>query len=264
MNILNKKDEIIIFSHHASLSLEKLYPFLNEVKKPFVIVSAMEDYSFPDEINSKIYNTVYTNPYFVHWFSINKTIPNDEKTTSIPYGLDYHTLTRRNYFGEEMQDFETQNTKLQNIVDSQVHFSKRIHKIYANFHLHITDTRNGGWRSKLKDIIPSNIIYFEAGDLPRTSSWKKTSEYSFVVSPPGNGHDCIRTFEALCLGCIVIMKKSFLDIIYEDLPILLVDEYTDINEELLERTIEEFSEKQFNYSKLYMDYWVKLVHSKFS
>ena len=89
------------------------------------------------------------------------------------------------------------------------------------------------------------------------------SKFSFVVSPFGHGFDCIRTFEALCLGCIVIMKKSFLDVIYEDLPVLLVDEWTDINESLLNKTLDEFKNKEFNYNKLKMDYWTNLVLSKF-
>jgi hypothetical protein len=42
------------------------------------------------------------------------------------------------------------------------------------------------------------------------------------------------------------MKKSFLDVIYTDLPILLF----------------EFSNKSFNYEKLKMDYWINLVQSK--
>ena len=58
------------------------------------------------------------------------------------------------------------------------------------------------------------------------------------------------------------MRKSFLDVIYEDLPVLLVDEWTDINESLLNKTLDEFKDKQFNYDKLKMDYWVKLVHTK--
>jgi hypothetical protein len=33
-------------------------------------------------------------------------------------------------------------------------------------------------------------------------------KYSFVLSPYDNGIDCIRTYEALILGCIVIMKKK--------------------------------------------------------
>ena len=32
------------------------------------------------------------------------------------------------------------------------HFSKRILKIYGNFHLNFTDERNGNWRTKLLDI----------------------------------------------------------------------------------------------------------------
>jgi hypothetical protein len=56
------------------------------------------------------------------------------------------------------------------------------------------------------------------------------------------------------------MKKSFLDIIYEDLPILLVDEWSDINETLLQKTLLKFKNKQFNYNKLKMDYWIELIN----
>ena len=58
------------------------------------------------------------------------------------------------------------------------------------------------------------------------------------------------------------MKKSFLDIIYEELPVLLLDEWSDINKELLEKTLVEFKNKSFNYNKLKMDYWIELVKSK--
>ena len=58
-------------------------------------------------------------------------------------------------------------------------------------------------------------------------------------------------------------EKSFLDIIYDDLPVLLVDEWHDINKELLEKTLVEFKIKSFNYNKLKMNYWIELVKSKF-
>ena len=89
------------------------------------------------------------------------------------------------------------------------------------------------------------------------------SKFSFVVSPFGHGFDCIRTFEALCLGCIVIMKSSFLDIIYEDLPVLIINDWSDINAKLLEDALISFKNKKFNYDKLKMDYWIKLINSKF-
>lgn len=106
-------------------------------------------------------------------------------------------------------------------------------------------------------------FYYQPNQIKRSDSYLDMTSYSFVVSPFGHGFDCIRTFEALCLGCIVIMKKSFLDIIYEDLPVVLVDEWYDINKELLEKTLVEFKNKSFNYNKLKMEYWIELVKSKF-
>jgi len=148
-------------------------------------------------------------------------------------------------------------------LNESLHFSKRKPIIYGNFHLNFNDDRHGGWRIKLLNIIPTDIIFYEQNFLKRSESYKNMSNYSFVVSPFGHGFDCIRTFEALCLGCIVIMKTSFLDIIYEDLPVLIIDEWTDINEELLKKTLIEFSNKKFNYEKLKMDYWIRLVNSKY-
>jgi hypothetical protein len=205
---------------------------------------------------------IKTNIYFKHWFSINKTIPNDSFFTSIPYGLNFWTLSTTSYFGEEIQDYLTQNLNLESIVKQSEHFSKRIPKICGNFHFNFTDERYGGWRQKIIHIIPNEIINYQPTLLSRCQSYEFMSNYSFVISPFGHGYDCIRTFEALCLGCIVIMKKSFLDIIYEDLPILIVDEWNDINELLLENTLIEYSNKKFNYEKLKMDYWIQIVNSK--
>lgn len=262
MTYLNSLENVIIFSTHSMGYLIKLNIFLVEIKRPFVIVSAMEDTQLPLEIDTDFLNNVKTNIYFKHWFSINKTIPNNRQFTSIPYGLNFWTLTSRNYFGEQKQDYTTQNNTFVNISNNSEHFSKRLPLIYANFHHNYTDERHGGWRRKLINIIPSKIIYYEKNILQRNQSLYNMSKYSFVLSPFGHGFDCIRTFEALCVGCIVIMKKSFLDIIYEDLPILLVDEYSDINEQLLEDTLKLFSKKSFNYEKLKFSYWVDIVYEK--
>jgi hypothetical protein len=263
MKYLNSKEKIIIFSLHSMGYLIKLEQFLDNVKKPFIIISAMEDTQLPLEIDEDFMFKIKYNSFFKHWFSINKTIPNDDKFTSIPYGLNYWTLSTQQWFGENIQNYDEQNSVIENISSQGQHFSKRIPLIYSNFHFNFTDDRHGGWRRKLIDIIPSEIIYYETSVLPRSEAYKNMSNYTFVVSPFGHGFDCIRTFEALCLGCIVIMKKSFLDIIYQDLPVLLVDEWSDINETLLKDTLIHFSNKQFNYDKLKMDYYIKLVNSKF-
>lgn len=262
IDYLNFKEKIIIYCTHSMGYLNKLEHFLEYVKKPFILISAMEDTQLPLEIDSHFMDKITNNKYFKHWFSINKTIDNNEKFTSIPYGLNYWTLTTTSYFGETIQDYNQQNLVIENVITQSQHFSKRILKIYGNFHLNLTDERNGNWRTKILDIIPKDIIFYQQSILPRKEMYINMVKYTFIISPFGHGFDCIRTFEALCLGCIVIMKKSFLDIIYEDLPILIVDEWTDINETLLKNTVDEFSKKDFNYKKLKMDYWINQIQSK--
>jgi len=263
MDDLNTKDKIIVYGIHCMGYLNKLIPFMDKVNKPWILISAMEDTQLPLEIDYEFMNKIKSNKHFKHWFSINKTIPNDNYFTSIPYGLNYWTLLKQPWFGEGIQNVSDQNNSLIHIVNNYKPLLNRIPKIFCNFHFNFGDERHGGSRRKLLNILPKNITFYQTQRLKRTDSWKLMSEYIFVVSPFGHGFDCIRTFEALSLGCIVIMKKSFLDIIYEDLPILLVDNWEDINEKLLENYLLEYPNKKFNYDKLKFEYWANLVNSKF-
>jgi hypothetical protein len=97
---------------------------------------------------------------------------------------------------------------------------------------------------KAVEKIVKDVIFYEPSHLKRYDSWKKQSEYAFVVSPHGNGLDCHRTWEALCLGCIVIVKTSPIDSLYEDLPVLIVKDWSEINQSLLNDTVKSFKNKK--------------------
>ena len=101
--------------------------------------------------------------------------------------------------------------------------------------------------------------------MSRTISWNTQIKYAFVVSPFGNGYDCHRTWEALILGCIPIVKSSGLDNLYEGLPVLIVQDWNDITEKLLMKVITEFKHKhekgEFNYDKLTLKYWMDKINS---
>ena len=85
------------------------------------------------------------------------------------------------------------------------------------------------------------------------------SKCKFVISPPGNGIDCHRTWEALYLGAIPIVRTSSLDPMYEGLPVLIVNEWSDISGEFLEKIWEEMRGKEFNFAKLYASFWYKKI-----
>jgi len=61
-----------------------------------------------------------------------------------------------------------------------------------------------------------------------------------VMSPPGNGPDCYRTWEAIYLGAVPIVLRSTLAVsLAADLPIWVVDSW----EEVFDATDTRLSEK---------------------
>lgn len=50
----------------------------------------------------------------------------------------------------------------------------------------------------------SRHVTIEKEELNRSELWRRHGNYAFVISPPGHGLDCHRTWEALALGCIPI------------------------------------------------------------
>src|SRR5690606_33447515 len=77
-------------------------------------------------------------------------------------------------------------------------------------------------------------------------------------SPRGAGLDCYRTWEALLLGTIPIVKTSTLDAAYDGLPVLIVDDWKIIIKEFLEEKWKEMMEsrKKWHWEKLYRPYWM--------
>lgn len=87
------------------------------------------------------------------------------------------------------------------------------------------------------------------------------SESVFVVSPPGQGVDCHRTWEALLMGCYPIVIRSKLNPLYEDLPIVAVDHWNEVTVPFLERKYTELQSRTWSRSKLYAPYWFDRVNA---
>lgn len=88
---------------------------------------------------------------------------------------------------------------------------------------------------------------------------KDLSQSVFVISPPGNGLDCHRTWEALLMGCYPVVKSSTLNPLYEGLPVVIVEEWSEVTEEFLEEKYAELSQKQWPREPLYAPYWFNKV-----
>lgn len=255
-SIKNMKNPTIYICNSAVSHFNTIMPYIDF---SFVLVSGDSDDTMPYDIfKPEIFETFISNPYLLHWFSQNMTVDHP-KITRLPIGMDYHTLETRPLWGP-ITISSTQEYLLNNI--RRVPFYERSHEkmCYANFHFQ-TNTKYGQDRKDAISQIPEDLVFYEPQMVPRLNSWSKQKDFPFIISPHGGGYDCHRTWEGIILGCIPIVKKSPIDKLYDELPVLIVSEWSDITDELLKKTIENFKklekENKFNYQKLSLDYWVK-------
>ena len=79
--------------------------------------------------------------------------------------------------------------------------------------------------------------------------------HKFVICPEGNGIDTHRKWETLYLKSIPIEKRCINSSFYEDLPICLVNDWSEITEEFLNKEYNRISNSTWNLNKLDMFYW---------
>ena len=191
----------------------------------------------------------------VHWFTQNCSLKHP-KVTPIPIGMDYHTFAQI-----ELPAYQEKRLNITRSISKPFHERKL--KCYGNFHFGVMNKYYTYDRIECIKQIPPHLIDYEPTPVQRPQTWKKQTEYAFVPSPAGGGMDCHRTWEALLLGCIPIVRRFNVphDDIFIDLPVLFIDKWSDVTEELLQKTVNEFRERVFNFEKLKLKYWTDLIHS---
>ena len=243
-------------------SLQKIPKFPDQ---PFVLLTGDSDDSVDFYNYYNGINQILKNPFLKKWYVQNWALPLHPKVRILPIGLDYHTLAKRENpimslsyainppkklgWGDLAMPLE-QEYNLLSIQKSP----KRQMLCYVNFNKGYKD------RSDALEEIPSQLIYKNEKSILRKDFWFEMSNFYFVISPHGNGLDCHRTWEALALGCIPIVKKSWLSVgkLYENLPVLVVENWSDITLELLEKTKERLFTNKIP-DKMYIEYWKNLI-----
>ena len=239
--------------------------YMENINFKFILVSGDDDQCCPKDMftSRQDFLNFIENDKIIHWFAQNN-IKYHSKITKLPIGLDYHTLNSENYLANNINECkltpDEQEKIILDIKNNSLPYWQRKKKCYSNFHF-VLENKYCYDRKDAISQIPSDLIYYEPTRTTIKDGFINQSQYAFVVSPHGMGLDCHRTWEALCLGCIVIVKTSELDKLYDELPVLIVKNWFDINEELLINTINLYQNIKFNYDKLLLKYWVDKINS---
>ena len=252
--LLKDGDSIYIPGPYVDKFVDKYLP---NITTQFVLVSGGCDMTVPEECIPS-YIKLIENPYFLCWFSQNATI-NTDKLKQIPIGIDYHTLFWNEYepWGNKTS-IENQEEQLVSIIQEFENQSiKKLNECYVNFHFNYQGSKYKEDRINALNNSCKDILYIQKDLMKRKETWENMVKFKYVLSPHGNGLDCHRTWEALALKCIPIIKSSPLDPLYKDLPIIIINNWTDVTPELLEN----YNSLNYNnYSeKLLLEYWKQQI-----
>ena len=132
----------------------------------------------------------------------------------------------------------------------------KIYQSYPNFKFRS--------RSEIRDMLQGKeYAILQNGSISRLEQWKKRSEIAFTISPIGNGLDCHRTWESLILGQIVIVPTGPLNELYQDLPVVMIEDWEDVSAANLSKWFDEHQEKTRDENSrkiLSFPYWYNQLH----
>lgn len=232
-------DIIFINLSHVQNFFLKIHPTISE---PYILISHNHDYSAPGEFQHML-----NDEKLIAWFTQNADLVGNNKLIPIPIGL-----SNKHWRHSREHDKMISTVKFS--------FSKNPPKkkilFYCNFQVNTNPTA----RKPVYDYFRGIPFTTWESDLTYIPYLKKVASSKFVLSPHGGGLDCHRTWESMYMGSYPVVKTSTLDPLYEDLPVLILQDWSELNEEFLEKKFEEFSQKKFNLEKLYFDYWLQKIY----
>jgi len=161
-------------------------------------------------------------PNICKWLTQNydKTIEH-EKLGYMPIGFDFHTpkwLIDNSLTAKTEFMLECRKTAPPKIKD----------KVFLDAHLTGSSLERENLRATVRN--NSTVICLKS-QVPFTDITKIYNMYQFVLSPPGRGFDCHRTWELFLAGCIVIVKSSPLDDMFKQhkLPVVIIKNWAELN-----------------------------------
>lgn len=136
-------------------------------------------------------------------------------------------------------------------------FVGRHNYLYLNF----TPSTNTKERQSAIDFFRNKPYAYITHGKTQDAYLEELKHFKYVLCPEGNGIDCHRTWEALLMGCIPILKHSRIDTLFEDLPVILINDWSEITKDFLEERAKEMANKKYKVEKIYADYWIHLIRS---
>jgi len=219
---------------------------------PFVLVTGDSDLPVNLALLQELQVTqILQSSLLLKWYAQN--LDAEHPTIShLPIGLDYHTMWHNpGFWGLSSISPIAQERSLIEVFARSPIFNLRYLNAYCNWHFEL----ERGDRKECYSKAEHAACFYEIRPVPRNATWMRQAECMFVLSPEGAGMDCHRTWEALCLGCIPIVKRNSLQGLFQYLPVLIVDDWHEVTRDRLKAYAEKIPTQKFDFSSLFLGSW---------
>jgi hypothetical protein len=212
------------FIHLLHQCVDKFVPF--HVR--FTVITHDSDYPLSDELIHRFGNRP------IYWWGVNCE---SQKGNPLPIGV------ANSYSRGNLQDFHgTPSPSRLLYVNNRVHN----YPILRNHLYEYFSTKE--WATVR--------VPYEHNDIdPRYKG--ELLDHKFILCPRGNGVDTHRMWEALYSGVVPIVVRNRTHAGLEgELPILFVNDYSEITEDVLNATYDEFKNRTWNTDMLKVSWWI--------
>jgi hypothetical protein len=183
-----------------------------------------------------------------------------EKIQGLPIGPKYQWHSY-DFFGEDKNPVNSVLSKYCLAPESRFSKGYKPNLVYFNYDKETTDLahwkEHKGIRHKIYDILSPRFTFLPDSNFEEYLGILST--YKFSISPPGRGLDTHRAWESLMVGTIPIMMHTPLDELFENLPVIFVDDWNDVTEEFLLQKYEILKTKKYDFNICYCNYWVQYI-----
>lgn len=261
LNFDKKKFSEAKIIYVCSDSLEDFYEsYINLIQNDFILITGDSDRLISKDI--EVVRRIASHKNLKIWFAQNLAEEN-KFFKRIPIGFDFISA----FHDTHMMSFKVKNIGMEpylhekiliNIIKNSLEISERENLIYCNYQFNL----DRGDRDKCFETTDKSLCYFLSSRLDFLDNYELQSKFKFVLSPSGAGLDCHRTWESLVLGNIPIVKTSCIDDIYKNLPVLIVKDWSDISNKLLENYYNDYITREYNFEKLTTNYWEQMIKNE--
>lgn len=231
---VSRGDIIFVKTDYLDHFFSQLHP---KIRHPYILISHNSDYSAPGAFAQYL-----NDPKLIAWFGQNPDAQHP-KFHPIPIGL------ANQYWPHGKVDVVN---KARASLPAAPHASGKL--TYMNF-----SPGTHASRKAVYDAFCTQSFCYVAGQRSFLEYLRELAGFSFTISPRGNGLDCHRHWEALLMGCIPIVQHSFLDPLFEDLPVLLINDWSEVTEPFLRAQLQKMAHKKYDVEKMFAVYWLNTI-----